>query len=429
MLRKFILFSVLSLLSAPAFATEADFEKLMAHGVATLDAGNPALAQEEFRTALAEHPNDPEATLYLAIALSRANDPAAESALKTALRLDPNNPRINLELGTLYYNMKMFEESGDYFDNLLAMKPDSEMKSAAEGYLAAIRSNGSSKRLSLAATAGMQYDSNVPLVADGGPLPVGVTRKADLRGVFNIGLEGVALRDSKQELTGSYSIYQTLHLHLVDFNLTQNLFDVTYKRNISPLLSVKVSGGFESILLGGTLFDNESSITPGLFATFTEGVTTGIEYRFSDSIYHNTDIFPTNADRNGVTHSIKLSHRQRLSENLNLRLGYTYERDFAVVSAWSSIAHIGNAGLAVSLPHSLLLDLSLEAAARKYDNVLAGETEIRSDFSISGAASLTWQASEHFSVSTGYYYINNNSNIPGYQYKRGIASVMVQGRY
>ena len=429
MLRKLIILSALSLLAAPAFATEADFEKRMAHGVAALDAGNPALAQEEFRTALKEHPTDPEATLYLAIALNRANDPAAESALKTALRLDPSNPRINLELGTFYYNQKMFEESGDYFDNLLALKPDSDMKAAAEGYLTAIHSQSNSRRWGAVGTVGMQYDSNVPLVADGGPLPVGVSRRGDLKGVFNLGLNGVALRDSKQELTGSYSFYQTLHLHLTDFNLTQNLFDVTYKRNISPLLSAKVSGDFESILLGGILFDNDFSITPGLFATFKEGMTTGAEYRFRDSNYHNTGIFPTNADRNGVTHSLILTHRQRLSENLNLRVGYTFERELATVSAWSSEAHTGNAGLAVSLPHSLLLDLSLEAAARKYDAVLAGETENRSDSTISGAASLTWQTSERLGVSVGYYYTSNNSNISGYQYSRGITSIMVQGRY
>jgi len=351
MLRKFILLSVLSLLAVPAFATEADFEKRMAHGVAALDAGNPALAQEEFRAALVEHPTDPEAALYLAIALSRANDPAAEPALKSALRLDPGNPRISLELGTFYYNRKMFDESGDYFDNLLVLKPDSEMKAAAEGYLAAIRSHSNNKQWSAAGTAGMQYDSNVPMFAGGGPLPVGVTRKGDLRGVFNLGLNGVALRDSDQELTGSYSIYQTLHLHLTDFNLTQNLFDITYKRNISPLLSVKLSGGFESILLREKLFDNDFSINPGLFATFAEGMTTGIEYRFCDSKYHNTDIFPTNADRDGVTHSIIFSHRQRLSDDLNMRVKYTFERDLATVSAWSSVAHIGNAGITASLPH------------------------------------------------------------------------------
>jgi hypothetical protein len=429
MLRKLILIAALSLLSVPACATEADFEKRMARGVAALEAGDTAVAQDEFRTALKEHPADPEATLYLAIALNRANDPAAEPALKTALRLDPGNPRINLELGAYYYNQKMFDESGDYFDNLLALHPDPEMKTAADGYRAAIRSQSGSKRWGAALTGGVQYDSNVPLAADGGPLPVGIRRRGDLRGVLNLGLNGVALRDSKQELSGSYSLYQTLHLHLTDFNLTQNLFDVTYKRHISPLLSAKVSGEFESVLFGGKLFDNDFSIIPGMFAAFTEGMKTGVEYRFRDSYFHNTDIFPTNTDRNGVSHSIILSHRQRLSETLNLRVGYTFEREFATVSAWSSAAHLGSAGLAVSLPHSLLLDVSLEASARKYDEALAGETKIRSDSTVSGAVSLTWQAAERLGVSVGYHYTDNSSNISGYEYSRGITSAMVQGRY
>ncbi len=429
MFRKLIIFGALSLLAAPACATEADFEKRMARGVAALEAGNPSLAQEEFQTALKEHPADSEANLYLAIALNRANDPAAESALKSALRLDPGNLRINLELGTFYYNQKMYDEAGDYFDNLLTLQPDSEVRAAADGYLAAIYKKNNGKRWGAVVSGGMQYDSNVPLANDGGPLPVGVSRRGDLRGIFNLGLNGTALHDSNQELTGSYSFYQTVHLHLSDFNLTQNLVDLTYKRRISPLFSARVVGSFESILLGGELFDNDVSITPGLFASFKEGMTSGLEYRFRGSSFSNSATYPTNTDRNGTTHSILLSHRQPVSEILNLRGGYTFERDLTKVSAWSSAAHLGTVGLAVTLPASLLLDVSLEAATRKYDDVLTGETAIRSDTSITGATSLTWQKSEHLGLSLGYQYSNNDSNISGYNYSRSITSIMVQGRY
>jgi hypothetical protein len=303
------------------------------------------------------------------------------------------------------------------------------MKTAAEGYLAAIRSRGDSKRWGADATAGMQYDSNVPLAADRGPLPVGISRKGDLRGLFNLGLNGVALRDGTQELTGSYSFYQTLHLHLTDFNLTQNRLDIAYKRRLSPFLTVKAAGGLESVLLGGKRFDTDFTITPGLFAAFREGMNSGIEYRFRDSSFHNTDIFPTNSDRDGVAHSLILSHQQRLSDTLNLRAGYTFERESASLSAWSSVAHTGTAGLAVTLHHALLLDLSLEGAARKYDKALAGESEIRSDRTVSGSVSLAWVASEHLGASVGYYYTSNSSNISGYEYGRGITSLMVQGRY
>lgn len=429
MLRKLIVASALCCISVPAFATEADFQKRMARGVVALESGDAVAAQEEFRMALKEHPADPEATLYLAIALNRANDPDAETALKTALRLDPTNQRINLELGTYYYNRKMFEEAGDYFENLLAQKPGADMKAAADGYLAAISKQSSGKRWGISATGGMQYDSNVPLAADGGPLPVGVSRRGDLRGLFNIGLNGVALRDSVQELTGSYSFYQTAHLRLSDFNLTQNLVDVTYKRQVSPLLSAKVSGNFESILLGGKLFDNDFSIAPGLFAAFGEGMTTGLEYRLRGSWYNNSATYPTNSDRNGITHSLILTHRQQLSDMLNARVGYTFERDIAKVDAWSSSAHLGSAGLAVRLPESLLLDVTLDAAARDYDKALPGEAAARTDTTFTGGASLTWQQSERFGVSLGYSYNGNSSNISGYDYTRHITSIMVQGRY
>jgi len=48
---------------------------------------DPAFPRDRWRAAVNEHPTDPEAALYLAIALNRADDPAAESALKTAQNL------------------------------------------------------------------------------------------------------------------------------------------------------------------------------------------------------------------------------------------------------------------------------------------------------------------------------------------------------
>jgi hypothetical protein len=276
----------------------------------------------------------------------------------------------------------------------------------------------------------MQYDSNVPLAANSTQLTsLNIERKSDMRGILNLGLSGIAIRDDKQELTGSYSLYQTLHLKLTEYNLTQNLLDVSYKRKISPLLTAKASAGFESIQLGGDQFVNDFSLSPGLFASYHAGMITGLEYRIRDSFFKNTDTFTTNTDRDGITHSIILSHRQPITETINLRLSYTFERELTDVKAWSSTAHLGSLGLAVSLPHSLLFDIGIDGAARKYDEILDLATKIRSDTTLTGVASLTWQASEHLGASVGYHYTDNSSNITDYEYKRGITSIMIQGRY
>ncbi len=429
MLRKIILISTLCLLATPSFATEADFEKRMARGVSALDNGNTALAREEFQAAIKEHPNDVEAALYFAIALNRAGDPSAEPALKTALRLEPGNPRINLELGTFYYNKKMYDEAGDYFENLLTQKPDPEMTAAAEGYLANIRASGGGKRWGATVMGGMQYDSNVQLVAAGGVLAPGTDRRGDWRGVLNLGFNGVAFRDNEQELTGSYSLYQTLHVHLTEFNLTQNLFDVTYKLKISPAVTAKTSGAFESIQLGGNPFVNDFSICPGVLFVLNDAAVIGLDYRFRSSYFKNSETFSGNTDRNGVTHSIILSQRMTLSEMFTLRVGYTFDREVTKVSAWSSDSHRAGAGLGVALPHALLFDISFDAASKKYDEILDPATAIRSDATITGAASLTWQATGQYVVSLGYHHTNNTSNVSGYEYSRGITSVMFEGRY
>lgn len=429
MRRNLTILTLLLLFATSALATEADYEKRLARGVAALDNGNIPLAREEFSAALNEHPNDPEATLYLAITLNRADAPEAETALKTALRLEPGNPRINLELGSYYYRQRMYEESGDYFENLLAMNPDMELKTAAEEYLANIRTKTAGKWWGITLMAGLQHDSNVPLAAADAQLPVGIDRRADWRWLFNLGFTGTAYRDNRQELTGNYSLYQTLHQTLNNFNLTQNQFDITYKRQISATIIAKIKGGFESILLGGDRFVDGLTATPGITVKSGETMTSDLEYRFRSSSFKNSATFPNNTDRNGTTHTLTLGHRHTLSETVNLHLGYTLERDLATVSAWSSTSHLGSCGVAITLPEALLLDLTVEAATRTYDTILSGEDTLRRDVTISGSASLSWQPAEHFGATLGYYYTGNNSTISGYDYDRTITSLMIQGRY
>lgn len=429
MFRKLLLLGILCCLSTPVFATEADFEKRIARGVTALDNGNAALAQEEFRAALKEHPTDQEAALYLAIALNRSGSPDAESTLKNALIQEPGNPRINFELGTHYYARGLYDEAGDYFENLQALAPGPEITAAADGYLANIRSQGGGKRWSITVGGGMQYDSNVPLTNDGGQLPTGITRCGDWREVFSLGLTGVVYRDRQQELNAGYSLYHTTHLNLSEFNLNQHLFDFSYKGQISPSLWSRFGGTIESTSLGGNNFVKSYSVMPGLQTIFQEGMVTVLDIRFRDSTFSNSSLFPTNSERNGVSSAILLSHRQRLSDLLSLRLGYALERELTDVDAWSSLSQEGSAGLYVSLSNKLLLDISANVLGKKYDGIQAGATELRTDITLTGAVSLTWQAFEQVGVSVGYHYTNNFSNISGYDYTRGITSILFQGKY
>lgn len=429
MLRKLILLCILSLLSVPVFASEADYEKQMARGVSALDTGDTALAKNEFRAALKEKPGDPDAALYLAITLNRAGDPDAESKLKTALRNDPGNPRINFELGTYYYNQKMYEESGDYFENLLTLKPDAEMKTAADSYLANIRDQKGGKRWSVTMMGGMQYDSNVPLAANGVQLPVGVNRKDDWRGIINLGLTVVPVRKKDTELLLSYSLYQSLHVNLNDFDLNQNTFDVTLKERLLPNLTGKISLACEQVFMGGRKFDTGYSISPGLTLTLAEKSATTVEYRYRQTYFYNSALFPTNSDRDGEIHTAQILEQLRLSEKLHLRFGYAFDKEETVVTAWGSDTHRGNAGVGIMLPYSLLLDLSGEVAGRRYRNIQPGANDIRNDTTVIGAAALTWQASSCCGISTGYHYTSNTSNIHDYEYNRGITSILLQGRF
>lgn len=419
----------LLLTALPALATEADFEKNMARGVTALDGGDPALARQEFTAALKERPGDPDAKLYLAIALNRSGDPAAETELKAALRRTPGHPRVNFELGTHYYNTKMYEESSDYFENVLTLNPDPEMKIAAERYLGNIRAIGSGKRWSATLTGGMQHDSNVPMASNGAQLPVGITRKSDWRAIFNLALAGTPVRNDGTELTLNYGFYQTKHLNLNEFDLTQNSFDLTIKKRIQPKLSGKLGLSVEILHLDGNQFGRSYSMNPGLTFDLTDTAATTVEYRLRKSDYQNSALFPTNHDRQGLTHTITLDQQLRLSETFSLRFGYSFDKDQARVTSWNSDTHRGNARLGILLPYSLLLDLSGEASGRRYQGIQSGTSAVRNETTIVGSTSLNWQMSSCCGVATGYHYTSNTSNIPGYEYTRGITSILLQGRF
>ncbi|MBM2828057.1 MAG: hypothetical protein HW408_589, partial [Actinobacteria bacterium] len=183
-MKKLILLASLCILvSTTSYASEALYEQKMTRGVVEIEGGNFPKAAAEFRAALKEKPDDPAATLYLGIALSRIGDKEAEASLNRALVLSPEDPRTNLELGIYYFRMDQRDESTEYFEKTIRLAPGTELSGKASEYLNAKKEKKAAKRWSLGVTAGGQYDTNVVLTPDGASLPQGVSQKSDWRGI------------------------------------------------------------------------------------------------------------------------------------------------------------------------------------------------------------------------------------------------------
>ena len=121
-------------LSATASA-QTLYEQSMSKGLADYEKKDFTAAEEAFRSALKESPDDYKATLYLGLTLNRDGSKEAEGLLKKALRMNPQEPLTNLNLGIYYFNKSVYPEAKDYFETTVELAPNTEYSTRASQYL------------------------------------------------------------------------------------------------------------------------------------------------------------------------------------------------------------------------------------------------------------------------------------------------------
>jgi tetratricopeptide (TPR) repeat protein len=425
-----ILVSALCLLSSPAFANEASFEKALARGEAALESNEPGKAAVEFRAALEEHPQDPEANLFLGIALSRADDPQAETALKKALVLAPDNQRTNLELGILYYRKNVPEEAADHFDTVIRTSTDAELTAQAREYMSKLDTGSKGKRWAVHASTGIQYDSNVVLNVEGMPLPAGVTRKSDWLGIVSLGGGYSLLKTEKTEVQAEYNFFQSLHFSITDYNITQNTIKLQGKYDYSNLLSFRGSYSFEQVLLGGVQYDYDHTVSASGVLTQESGAGTTVEARYRYTTYKNIELVPNNNERTGSNYQLGFTQQMPIKSIAVIRAGYSFDMDRADNGdSWDYNGHRVSVGVNFPLPYNVQLDLSSESHWRSYQGVGSYATYKRNDTSWTSNLMLNKVFSKQYSATAGIYADRTYSNVPEFDYTRYITSLLFNMRF
>jgi len=416
------------LVSITSYASEAVYEQHLTRGVVEIEGGNFQNAAAEFRAALKEKPDDPAATLYLGIALSRVGDKEAEASLNRALALSPEDPRTNLELGIFYFRTDQRDESTEYFEKTIRLAPGTEYSEKASEYLKAKKEKKAGKRWSLGVTAGGQYDTNVVLTPDGVPLPQGVSQKSDWRGIAL--LRGrYTVPGERTEGSVGYSFYQSFHARLTDFDLTQHLVDLSGEIRINPSIQLKGVYIFEYIALGGDQYEYTHAVGPTLTIREGKGFSTVIEYRYKRLYYSDTDRFPNNTDRDGSNHSGGITQNLRLTDNLLLNAGYFHDVDSTRVDFWDGYGDKGFAGVRVMLPYRIVVGGYAEYYRKNYGGVDPSAGVKRKDVTRTYSASAGISITDWFSIMLGQSYIENSSTVPDLAYKRGISSLFLNARF
>lgn len=410
-------------------AEEAAYEQHIARGVSSIEKGDFRAAIDDLRAALKERPDDLTAVLYLGIALSRSGDREAEKTLKKALSLNPENPRTNLELGIYYYNKSLRSEARDYLDNTVRLAPNTEFSVLAEKYLMAMEGKGAARPWVLNISLGSQYDSNVILNSASNPLPQGITRKSDWRAVLFLKGRYNIIKKEAVEGSVAYSLYQSLHSRLSDFNATQHLVEFRAVFDVSPSLKLGGVYSFEYVYLGGDEYDYAHSVSPLLIVSEGKGFSTTIEYRYRDIHFKDSGLFIDNSDRTGSNNMIGITQYIPVTDSISAKAGYSHDRDSTRKDYWDYRGNKGFVSVRLNMPYRIFLDLYGEYYSKSYDGVGPYSDSRRRDIIHTYSGSITKALTDRFSLTMGQIYMRNESNIAVYDYNRSITSLFLNARF
>jgi hypothetical protein len=385
-------------------------------------------AEEAFRAALKEKPDDYKATLYLGIVLNRKGLKESESLLKKALLMNPSDPNTNLQLGLYYLNRSVYPEATDYFENTIELAPGSEYSSEARRYLSSIGTRKTKPWL-LDAALGMQYDSNVVLGPDNKPLPEGISRKSDWRGVGFLKAQLDIASGQNFRITPSYTIYQSLHTKLSDFNITDQVAGIDALYALSDTIALKGTYTYEYVFVGGHPYDFAHTLTPAVVITEGKGFSTTVHYSWSKFHFMNGGLFPDNSDRTGFNNLVGIAQQVPLGNFVEFRAGYIYDKDSTRKDFWAYRGNRGFGSLAIKLLESVSADLYGEYYDKNYQGIDPASGSARHDKVQTYSISLSKRLSQHFSVVLGELYVRNQSNIDVFDYKRAITSIFLTARF
>lgn len=420
-------------MAASSTAQTVTYDQHMSRGMSSLEKGDYSAAEEAFRSALKESPDDYKATLYLGIALNKKGEKEAQSYLKRALVMNPQEPKVNLQLGIYYYDRSVYPEAKDYFENTVGIAPNTEYSAEARAYLEKINKTPveKPKPWRVDAAAGMQYDSNVILGPDNQPTPEGISGKSDWRGVLFLKGQYDLLTSDRFRGTVSYSVYQSLHTRLSDFNITQQVGGVDAIYRLSGVVALKGAYSFEYVLVGGDEYDYAHTFTPAVVFNYGKGFSTTFHYAYSNTHFSNGHFFEDNSDRTGFNHSGGITQFMPLTDFLDVKVGYVFDKDNTRKDFWDYTGNKVFANLTFWLPQGFSADLYGEYYHKSYfEGVFPGTQVLREDDVNTYSVTLTKKLNETFSVVLGEYYVRNNSNLVDiFDYDRSITSVFIMARF
>ena len=443
-------------------------ELLLSQGIEEMGRGEYEKALERFKRASEREPHDPEVIYFLGLAYSRLKDyPSAITAFERVLKLDPKNRKVRYELGMAYFLSGDYERAAGSLKRARKDDPSNPMvllylgvaymslgrdKEAAKALRACIEMNPSpevvamardylgqipvrdkpEKRLSLSATLSFQYDDNVILKPEGLTTAEFVADESDYRGVGFFWGEYQFLQ-GKPWLGGlRYSLYQSVHTSLHDFDVTNNAAAAYggYRGKLKGF-PYKLQGDYEyqHTLLDNVRYLERHSGILNLDFTEAPNLLTRLTYRGQKKDFHNQSLLTTADDRDAFNHRAGLTQYLFFWEKTRyIHGGYFFDQDDAEGSNWDYEGHLVSAGFFTPLIYGVRLRLKSEYYWQNFDNTHTTFLRKRRDTEWTQHVSLDRDFGKYLNLSAYYVHQNHDSNLDVFEYGRNIVFLSITGR-
>lgn len=410
-------------LSLTAFAADDPYSVHLSAGSEELLNNRFESAAGHFREALASKPDDFDALLGLGTALNAMEDDGAGSFLKQALYINPESSKVNLELGKYFLRKEIYPEAEEFLNASVETASGPEEAAPARSLLeGAPRESKGRKPWAVYVQAGLQHDSNVIVMAEDGSLPEGVSNKSDSRAVL-VGGINYKFMDSGAGSAGiTYSLYQSMHFELSEYNVTSQTLKLDGSYELSRAFEMGAAYYYDYVLLDGGNYSSAHNIEPSVAISEGGGFSTEINLRWRQNDYEDTTKYPNNSDRSGDNQSIAIEQAIPISSSAKASIGAEYEQESADIAAYDFTGTSANADIRFGLAFDI--DAGLGMAYSKKDYEITREDEAL-EYSIEIGKEIT----KSVSASLNYTYIDNDSNMADYKYKRAVTGVTVSARF
>src|SRR5262245_17626951 len=403
----------------------------------------------------------------------------AQPLLEEVFRIDPNLDGLGYYVGFMRYRQKDYQgalrafratrttdpeiaqltrfysglalgvlglprEATAELDEALKLAPTSALTGPAERLRGAIvATTDEQRRFRAQVRVGVLYDTNVAVIPNvtSDPLVLALqgqqTKSPGELG--SVRLDYAFLRQGGFEAVATLSVFGIYYNKASDFSLFNPLgaVGVTYRGSMGTLpYQVGLQYAYDYFQLGSNPFVQRNTIVPSIAILLNSWNLSVLESRIqTEQFFKNSPIPQEN--RNGTDYMVGLSHvMQLLNGKLQGRLGYQFDYDSTQGSDYEYIGNRVFLGASYTLPwFGITVGDSFDVWLRNYLNVnavfpvTAPGTVERFDTQYTNVLSIGLPLSHGLSLSLDWQYINQQSNIDVYAYKRNVVSVIMTWTY